>query len=142
MRQLLRSQGEQDEEIAGLQISSTASDSLTSWVFWLNGNVQTGIVNTLAASDYGLLDGDTLNPRPDYWAALLWKRLMGTRVLDPGIPPTSGAHIYAHCAKDLPGGVTIVDLNLSQKTPLSLLECPAFFEPVLMRKTLSRGAGH
>jgi hypothetical protein len=27
--------------------------------------------NTLAASDYGLIDQQTLEPRPDYWAALL-----------------------------------------------------------------------
>ena len=31
--------------------------------------------NTLAASDYGLLDEKTLRPRPNYWAALLWRRL-------------------------------------------------------------------
>ena len=41
--------------------------------------------NTLAASDYGLLDEKTLRPRPSYWAALLWRRLMGTTVLDAGV---------------------------------------------------------
>ena len=40
--------------------------------------------NTLDASDYGLLDENTLAPRPDYWAALLWRKLMGTTVLNPG----------------------------------------------------------
>ena len=77
-------------------------------------NVQTVIVNTLAASEYGLLDTTTLEPRPDYWAALLWKRLMGTTVLNPGVAPTSGEHVYAHCANNVKGGVALVVLNLSQ----------------------------
>src|SRR3569833_941186 len=37
--------------------------------------------NTLAASDYVLLDESTLEPRPDYWAGVLWKRMMGFLVL-------------------------------------------------------------
>ena len=40
--------------------------------------VQVVMHNTLSASDYALIDEDTLEPRPSYWAALLWKRLMGT----------------------------------------------------------------
>src|SRR5204862_5820900 len=42
--------------------------------------------NTLAASDYGLLDEKTFAPRPNYWAALLWRKFMGSTVLDPHIP--------------------------------------------------------
>src|SRR6476469_819327 len=38
--------------------------------------VQTVMVNTLASSDYGLLEEDTFDPRPNYWAALIWKRTM------------------------------------------------------------------
>jgi len=30
------------------------------------------IHNTLVASDYGLLDEDTFEPKPNYWRALLW----------------------------------------------------------------------
>ena len=41
--------------------------------------------NTLAASDYGLLDEKTFTPRPNYWAALLWRKLMGSTVLDPHV---------------------------------------------------------
>jgi heparanase len=78
-------------------------------------NVQTVIVNTLASSDYGLVDETTHLPRPDYWAALLWKQLMGTRVLDPGIVPNDTLRIYAHCMKDVPGGVTLIALNIDQK---------------------------
>ena len=60
--------------------------------------------NTLAASEYGLLDQRDFAPRPNYWAALLWRRLMGTTVLDAG--PSRGAlHLYAHCLRGHPGGV-------------------------------------
>lgn len=40
--------------------------------------------NTLASSEYDLLDENTVKPRHNYWAALLWHRLMGTAVLDAG----------------------------------------------------------
>lgn len=44
--------------------------------------VQVVFHNTLASSDYGLIDQNTLKPRPNYWPALLWRRLMGPVVLD------------------------------------------------------------
>ena len=59
--------------------------------------VQTIMHNTLAVSDYGLLDRTTMTPRPNYWAALLWRRLMGTTVLDSGVPVHEGLHLYAQC---------------------------------------------
>ncbi len=40
-------------------------------------HVQVVMHNTLAASDYGLIDDVTLMPRPDYWTALLWHKTMG-----------------------------------------------------------------
>ena len=83
-------------------------------------NVQTVIVNTLASSDYGLLDENTHLPRPNYWAALLWKRLMGTQVLDPGITANSALRVYAQCMKDVPGGVTLVALNIDQNSEHTL----------------------
>jgi len=67
--------------------------------------------NTLAASDYGLLDERTLAPRPNYWGALLWRRLMGSVVLNPGPPPDSDLYLYAHCMRDRPGGVTVLAIN-------------------------------
>lgn len=67
--------------------------------------------NTLAASDYGLIDEDGLTPRPNYWAAILWHRLMGEVVLDAG-PIRPGLHVYAHCLRGRPGGVAIAAINL------------------------------
>jgi heparanase len=73
--------------------------------------VQVVMHNTLAASDYGLLDETTLTPRPNYWGALLWRKLMGATVLDPGVPIAVGQHVYAHCQRDTPGGVTLLVIN-------------------------------
>ena len=52
---------------------------------------------TLSGSDYGLINDSTLQPTPDYWASLLWKRLMGPHVLRAhadGAPHT--VRVYAH----------------------------------------------
>ena len=67
--------------------------------------------NTLAASDYALLDEKTFAPRPNYWAAWLWRRFMGTTVLNPGPPPSSNTYLYAHCLRDHPGGVALLVIN-------------------------------
>ena len=73
--------------------------------------VQVVMHNTLAASDYGMLDENTLTPRPKYWGALLWRRLMGTTVLDAGLPIVAGLHVYAHCERGKPGGVSLLVIN-------------------------------
>ena len=67
--------------------------------------------NTLASSDYGLLDENTFAPRPNYWAALLWRRLMGTTVLDPQIASTPNLYAYAHCLRNHSGGVALLVIN-------------------------------
>lgn len=74
-------------------------------------SVKTVMLNTLAASDYGLLDEETLEPRPNFWAALLWKRLMGTKSLDPGYSSTDGLRVYAQCSLGQAGAVTLLILN-------------------------------
>jgi heparanase 1 len=76
--------------------------------------------NTLAASDYGLLDERTLKPRPNYWAALLWHRLMGSRVLEAGVPVQAGLHVYAHCQRAAAGGVTLLIINNDRDAPHQL----------------------
>ncbi|WP_245321078.1 hypothetical protein [Bradyrhizobium sp. NAS96.2] len=76
--------------------------------------------NTLAASDYGLLDERTHLPRPNYWAALLWRRLMGTTVLDVGISGQPGFHVYAHCARDMSDAITLLVINNDRRTQRKL----------------------
>ena len=75
--------------------------------------VQTVMHNTLAASEYALIDQATLEPRPNYWAALVWRRLMGSTVLDAG-PSNPGVHLFAHCMAGKPGGVTLLAINANQ----------------------------
>jgi hypothetical protein len=82
--------------------------------------VQVVAHNTLAASDYGLLDERTLAPRPSYWGALLWRRLMGTAVLDPGVPNEHGRHVYAHSLRGVPGGVALLAINSDRSAPRAL----------------------
>jgi len=83
--------------------------------------VQVVMHNTLAASDYGLLDQRTLTPRPNYWGAWLWRQLMGTTVLDAGMPIQSGLHVYAHCQRSTPGGVTLLVINTDRDAPHALV---------------------
>jgi hypothetical protein len=85
--------------------------------------VQVVMHNTLAASDYGLLDEHSFAPRPNYWGALLWRRLMGTRVLDSGVPIQMGFHVYAHCQRQMPGGVTLLVIN-NDRTTTRVLTLP------------------
>lgn len=70
--------------------------------------------NTLAASDYGLLSSDSFQPKPDFWAALLWKQTMGTTVLAPNASSDPSLRIYAQCSKLATGGVTLLALNTSK----------------------------
>jgi hypothetical protein len=72
--------------------------------------VRVVVHNTLVASDYGLLDDQTFTPKPNYWGALLWRRLMGTTVLDAG-PSRAGLHLYAHSLRGHPGGVALLAIN-------------------------------
>jgi heparanase 1 len=78
--------------------------------------------NTLAASDYSLIDEHTKEPRPNYWAAVLWRRTMGTTVLAAPQSPSSDLRIYSHCLVGSKGGVGLALINLGdrpQTLPLS-----------------------
>lgn len=75
--------------------------------------------NTLAASDYALIDGASGEPRPNYWAALLWKRLMGERVLDAG-KHGDMVTTYAHCLRGKPGGVALLAINLDRAQAMTI----------------------
>lgn len=97
-----------------------ASDSYEGTFWWLDQlgalatrNIQVSVRQTLSGSNYGLLDDDTLDPRPDYWASVLWRRLMGRRVLEVGRSAVSDlVRVYAHCSYQRPGAVTVLAINL------------------------------
>ncbi|MCD8146132.1 MAG: beta-glucuronidase, partial [Clostridiales bacterium] len=77
--------------------------------------VTSGVIfhNTLASSDYGFLARQVFDPRPNYFAVLLWNRLMGTTVYDTGEAVREGAHVYAHSRKDGKPGVVYLVINTS-----------------------------
>ena len=71
--------------------------------------------NTLASSDYGWLRHGTFDPRPNYFAILLWTRLMGQTVYNSEIKISEGAHVYAHSRKDGKDGYAYLVINNSKK---------------------------
>lgn len=97
--------------------------------------------NTLASSDYGFLDHSTYDPRPNYFAVLLWNRLMGTTVYDSGEPLREGAHVYAHSRRDGKPGLVylIINNSLTDATTVDLpckaqrytLSAPTLRSPVM-----------
>ena len=72
--------------------------------------VQVVMHNTLARSEYALLDTYTHDPRPNYWVALLWNRLMGTKVFDAGVL-TDGVDVFAHSLKNSSKGIAVLIVN-------------------------------
>lgn len=71
--------------------------------------------NTLAASEYSLIDQDTHLPKPNYWAALLWAKLMGTEVYDAG-QGAPGLYVFAHDLKGKSGGMSYLLINTNDST--------------------------
>lgn len=80
--------------------------------------------HALISGSNGIIDEKTLEPNASYWAALLWRRLMGTKVLDAG-PVQAGFHLYAHCQRGTAGGVTLLAINLSDESKILRLSGPA-----------------
>ena len=78
-------------------------------------SVTDGVIfhNTLASSDYGFLKHGTFEPRPNYFAALLWNRLMGHTVYASGEQIREGAHVYCHSRKDGKEGRAYLIINNS-----------------------------
>jgi hypothetical protein len=71
--------------------------------------------NTLASSDYGLPDQNTFEPRPNYWASVLWYKLMGTTLLDARVSAAPNTYVYAQCLAGRPGGVTLLVINADEQ---------------------------
>ena len=79
--------------------------------------------NTLASSDYGWLKHGSFEPRPSYFAVLLWKRLMGNTVYASGEEIRPGAHVFAHSRKDGKPGYAYLVINTSW-TETTTVELP------------------
>jgi len=79
--------------------------------------------NTLASSAYGFLEHGTFDPRPNYFAVLLWTKLMGNTVYDTNEEIREGAHVFAHSRKDGKDGIAYLIINNS-KTDATTVELP------------------
>lgn len=104
------------------------SDRYVSSLWWLD---QLGLLavhdhdivvrQTLVGSNYGLIDEKTFAPRPDYFASVLHKRLMGTTVLDVQRARDADPYlrVYSQCTpaagRHPPGRVTVLAINLHQR---------------------------
>jgi heparanase 1 len=106
------------------------TDRFASSFWWLDelGSLATRghsvvVRQTLLGKGYPLIDTPTFEPRPDYWASLLWKRLMGDRVLAVENPREGQLlRAYAHCTPRAlgapPGSVSMLLLNLDLTRPI------------------------
>ncbi len=84
--------------------------------------------NTLASSDYGFLKHSTFEPRPNYFAALLWNTLMGETVYDCRKLNAVNTHVYCHSRKDGTDGYVYLIINNSLDDSLSVeISAPADF---------------
>lgn len=79
--------------------------------------ISDGIIfhNTLASSAYGYLEHGSFEPRPNYFAVLLWNRLMGSTVYDTKEEIREGAHLYCHSRKDGKEGYVYLIINNSNE---------------------------
>lgn len=91
--------------------------------------VTSGVIfhNTLASSDYGYLKHGTFEPRPNYYAVLLWNRLMGKTCYATGEEIREGAHVYCHSRKDGKESCVYLVINNSW-TETTTVELPGVAE--------------
>jgi heparanase 1 len=76
---------------------------------------------SLSGASYGLLDEDTLEPRPDYYVSVAFRRLAGHVALAATVSdPENLFRAYAHCTPPSapgysPGAVTLIGINLDRR---------------------------
>ena len=105
-----------------------SSDKFEGTFWWLDQlgalarrGQKVSVRQTLSGSHYGLIDDKTLDPRPDYWASVLWRRLMGQGVLDVERRAVDEhVRLYAHCTYQRPGAVTVLAINLDAENSVRI----------------------
>lgn len=73
----------------------------------------------LSGADYALLREPDLEPNPDWWIDVLWRRLVGSEVLDVNVSRADGGSpalldVFAHRAPAPGTGITVVAANRSE----------------------------
>ncbi|KAK6174480.1 hypothetical protein SNE40_017749 [Patella caerulea] len=83
--------------------------------------IQGVLRQTFYGGNYGLINSN-LDPNPDYWLTILFKRLVASPVFTVPQPPNPDLRMYAHCTNTnssmgyTTGSVTIYLLNLGNTT--------------------------
>jgi len=62
--------------------------------------------------DYALLDCSGIYPVPDYYSALVWNKVMGSKVFNTSRPGKGLIRPYGHCSKQYSGGLAILVINI------------------------------
>ncbi|CAN6802004.1 hypothetical protein Bca4012_092869 [Brassica carinata] len=70
---------------------------------------------SLIGGNYGLLNTTNFTPNPDYYSALIWRRLMGRKALFTSFSGTKKIRSYTHCARQSKG-ITVLLMNLDNTT--------------------------
>lgn len=103
------------------------SDRFVSSFWWLDelgvlaqNDNDVAIRQTLAGSEYGLIDNLTLQPRSDYWASVLWKMNMGHKVLSVSQDTDENLRVYAHCHPTEKDTLSLLAINLDATTAFAL----------------------
>jgi heparanase 1 len=103
------------------------SDRFAGTLWWMDelglmarGGVERVFRQTLAGADYGLLDYRSGEPNPDYWATLLWKRLLGPEVYALEAPADRRLRLYCHSRADGEPGAAILCINLAEREAAAL----------------------
>jgi heparanase len=101
-------------------ISSTFASTFT-WLDKLGLSSRFGLARVFrqqlcCGGAYDLLGNAGTNPRPDYYATLLWKQLMSGKVLSVKGDDQKGRmfRAYSQCAKQYSGGLAVVYLNMNR----------------------------
>ena len=93
--------------------------------------------NTLASSAYGFLEHGTFDPRPNYFAVLLWTMIMGNEVYEAGYDYEVGAHVFAHSRKDGKDGKAYLVINNSKEKE-TILDLPKDADLYLLSAEFTR----
>ena len=84
---------------------------------WVNVQSSRCACGRLPSYRYGLLALD-LSTNPDYWAFVLFKRLVDTAVMAAASSQPSQLRAYAYCGRSPTPALTLTLLNLSNDTVL------------------------
>lgn len=81
-------------------------------------NITTVVRQSFTGKHYGLID-DQMEPLPDWWLSILYKKVVGNKVLDIKCNCSRHLRLYAHCANQKytndTSAVTIYAINLNME---------------------------